>query len=718
MTAPSSKKRNGDYSFISLENIEWLDNQQAAVLDFSLEAIQINENVTWSTDINLSLPVFIKNGGTLNITNGADVNITGDYLEQIKFVIESGGSLNITGAEENKSIFQSTQPNQEWKGIEIFDTGIINCSHIIIQDAMNPIKVISPTHFVSCTINNSEIIGNTITLNGNIEIQNSIFNDASLLIYTSNNGSALKRNVFLGQYHSDKFVQLRNPNNSYLEVINCTFNKFYIGLLFGGHNEQFGDRTNQIIVRNNIFSSCYSSIEFDYGQVSISYNNYYDNNFDENKGGNYLEEDPLYVDPDNNNFNLQWGSPCIDAGHPSSVYNDPDGTRNDMGAKYYHQSIITTSVIGGWQTLSVPVVVNDFTKTVVWPTANSNDYSFCGSGYITQSILQNGIGYYISFPSPQDISYIGNMLEQFCVPVCADWNIIGSITEEVPIATNVCLFPSGNSFTALVYIYQNGYHLVNNIIPGMGHWVKVAMAGSITVNSEPMECNSQESISEEGLDHFIITDSQGKKQDLYVANQSLNPSLGELDFSMPPPIPEIGFDARFESGEYIKLVSPDSGMIDLVINIETQSYPVNINWELNPENGITYSFMQGLGKQSNSHSGSAIITNSSNGKFKMSANANHIINKVDIPEEYMLGQNYPNPFNPSTTIIFDLPEKSFVSLKMYSINGEEVRTIVNEQMDAGRYHFLIDGNGLSSGVYLLRMISDDFVSTKKIIMMK
>ena len=55
---------------------------------------------------------------------------------------------------------------------------------------------------------------------------------------------------------------------------------------------------------------------------------------------------------------------------------------------------------------------------------------------------------------------------------------------------------------------------------------------------------------------------------------------------------------------------------------------------------------------------------------------------------------------------------------MYSITGEEVRTIVNEQMDAGRRHFLINGNGLSSGVYFLRMVSSDFVSTKKIIMMK
>ncbi|MBV6418825.1 MAG: Ycf48-like protein [Ignavibacteriaceae bacterium] len=85
---------------------------------------------------------------------------------------------------------------------------------------------------------------------------------------------------------------------------------------------------------------------------------------------------------------------------------------------------------------------------------------------------------------------------------------------------------------------------------------------------------------------------------------------------------------------------------------------------------------------------------------------------------FRLFQNYPNPFNSSTTVVFDLPEKSLVLIKLYSITGEEVVTLVNGELDSGRYHFLIDGNNLASGVYLLRMISNDFISSKKIIMMK
>ncbi len=95
-----------------------------------------------------------------------------------------------------------------------------------------------------------------------------------------------------------------------------------------------------------------------------------------------------------------------------------------------------------------------------------------------------------------------------------------------------------------------------------------------------------------------------------------------------------------------------------------------------------------------------------------------LIDSSIIPVSYNLFNPFPNPFNPTSTVIFDLPENSYVSIKLYSITGEEVRTVVNEQMEAGRYPFLIDGNGLSSGVYLLRMVSNNFVSTKKIIMMK
>jgi hypothetical protein len=88
------------------------------------------------------------------------------------------------------------------------------------------------------------------------------------------------------------------------------------------------------------------------------------------------------------------------------------------------------------------------------------------------------------------------------------------------------------------------------------------------------------------------------------------------------------------------------------------------------------------------------------------------------PTEYGLDQNYPNPFNPATTINYQLPEKNHVSLKVYDILGNLVSTLVDQQMDAGYHSISWDASQLASGIYIYRIISGSFVSTKKMILMK
>ncbi len=88
------------------------------------------------------------------------------------------------------------------------------------------------------------------------------------------------------------------------------------------------------------------------------------------------------------------------------------------------------------------------------------------------------------------------------------------------------------------------------------------------------------------------------------------------------------------------------------------------------------------------------------------------------PTEYGLDQNYPNPFNPATTINYQLPEKNHVSLKVYDILGNLVSTLVDQEMEAGYYSVNWDASQLASGIYIYRIISGSFVSTKKMILMK
>ncbi|HMN22929.1 MAG TPA: T9SS type A sorting domain-containing protein, partial [Ignavibacteriaceae bacterium] len=89
-----------------------------------------------------------------------------------------------------------------------------------------------------------------------------------------------------------------------------------------------------------------------------------------------------------------------------------------------------------------------------------------------------------------------------------------------------------------------------------------------------------------------------------------------------------------------------------------------------------------------------------------------------IPTEFKLEQNYPNPFNPTTKIKFAVPERSNVLIKIYDILGSEVKTLVNKEMEAGRYDVEFNAGGYSSGIYLFRMEAGNYVNTKKMILLR
>ncbi len=89
-----------------------------------------------------------------------------------------------------------------------------------------------------------------------------------------------------------------------------------------------------------------------------------------------------------------------------------------------------------------------------------------------------------------------------------------------------------------------------------------------------------------------------------------------------------------------------------------------------------------------------------------------------IVNEYKLYSNYPNPFNPTTTIQFDLPEASFVTLRVYNSLGELVEELENGRMSAGRYTKIFDASKLSSGIYFYKLKANNFVDISKMTLLK
>jgi hypothetical protein len=92
--------------------------------------------------------------------------------------------------------------------------------------------------------------------------------------------------------------------------------------------------------------------------------------------------------------------------------------------------------------------------------------------------------------------------------------------------------------------------------------------------------------------------------------------------------------------------------------------------------------------------------------------------KETVADLFQLDQNYPNPFNPSTTINYDLPRDSRVTLKVYDVLGREVTMLVNEDQKAGLKSAEWNATGFASGVYFYRLEAGSFVSVKKLLLLK
>ncbi len=91
---------------------------------------------------------------------------------------------------------------------------------------------------------------------------------------------------------------------------------------------------------------------------------------------------------------------------------------------------------------------------------------------------------------------------------------------------------------------------------------------------------------------------------------------------------------------------------------------------------------------------------------------------VELPDNYSLSQNYPNPFNPYTSIQYKIPEAGLVTLKVFDILGNEIKTLVNENQESGVYTVVLDLSSFSSGTYIYELKVNSFAQRSKMTLMK
>jgi hypothetical protein len=199
-----------------------------------------------------------------------------------------------------------------------------------------------------------------------------------------------------------------------------------------------------------------------------------------------------------------------------------------------------------------------------------------------------------------------------------------------------------------------------------------------------------------------------------------------------PVVPRIGSPAN---GVTIETGSPILSWFNPVVSSSELTYDVELANNENFADAVVYTDLAQLkAEASNLESGqyfwrvrsktnSEISGYSATGNFKVKDGITSVEEEEVLPTVFGLEQNYPNPFNPTTTIKFSLPESHFVSIKIYNMLGQEVRTLVNDQSNQGTYNVVWNGkdnygNQVASGTYIYRISAGDFVSTKKMVLLK
>jgi hypothetical protein len=245
-------------------------------------------------------------------------------------------------------------------------------------------------------------------------------------------------------------------------------------------------------------------------------------------------------------------------------------------------------------------------------------------------------------------------------------------------------------------------------------WLRNVPPGVVRVMAEaqgyfPVTVDSVEVVANVTLSGIDFTLSACPQPAGLVASDSLGTVI-ELDWSAVVHGDLDGYNvyrSRFENGEYI------------LVNGE----PVQGTHYVDgtpPDSGVYWYYVAAV----YSNSGWEAESFGSNKDWGALTNPDDVSEGEDlVPREFFLSQNYPNPFNPATSISYGLPQDSRVRIEVFNILGQNVRTLVDEDQQAGYKRVIWDGrdrNGraVASGVYFYRLKAGDSQETKKMLMVK
>lgn len=405
------------------------------------------------------------------------------------------------------------------------------------------------------------------------------------------------------------------------------------------------------------------------------------------------------------------------------------------GVRLLSGNSVTSQVIveAGWNMVSVPLVVADYRKTTLFSNAISSAYAFVDTlGYVTRDTLQNGIGYWIKFPTTQLINMTGTSLVVDTIDVLQGWNMVGPISYPVLTSSVMAIPPVAIVSNFYGFSPGGGYTSKDTLQPGKSYWVKVSNAGQLVMYSGSVFRASDQampSAKSSGSEIVKGSDKDGKvgtvlfrtekgelgKLHLWQRTEPVDLTSKEL-----PPIPPDGtFDLRFQSQRAIEAVNINE-KTDWEFNVLLASVSMPLTIEPSVEQIAGEVILE------------VVFAEKGPMRYPLSREpimieenivAARLIISLDpqpqVPHEFVLDQNYPNPFNPTTQIKFSVANAGRATVEMFNVLGQRVKTLFNENAEPGRYYTLnVDATHMASGVYFYRLQSAARFETRKMMLLK
>ncbi|PKL85464.1 MAG: hypothetical protein CVV22_07850 [Ignavibacteriae bacterium HGW-Ignavibacteriae-1] len=393
----------------------------------------------------------------------------------------------------------------------------------------------------------------------------------------------------------------------------------------------------------------------------------------------------------------------------------------------------------GWNMLSMPLKPTNSKWDVVYKNAINIPYAFTNTQYQPREILKFGEGYFVKYPQTVDTTFAGAFITEVGVPndyirvyggdapdpgdpqYRGGWNLIGALSVETSVEGILFTpLPDGSlpnteytkRYDVWGYKTDLGYHAVSVLTPGMGYWIKTSGDGYLRLIYTPKNpfknsVSSPQETKQNILDKsqmISVRDNAQKHTQLYISNNS---NL-EIDNFELPPTPPLGlFDVRFNENKYL------TNATENVITLQGATYPVSFtvnNAETNltfidPVTGEVYGTIE-AGK-----SGSVQIRN-------LPFNSVKIMKPTSNNVSSFAFSTYPNPATHNATMTIELPENGIVVVGLYDALGNQVATLLNEEVAAGQFIHNVDLSAYASGSYTLKVVAGQFSTAAKLNIVK